>query len=140
MQRNRALLREIENANQTSFIPTDVLRAHKGIAQQFKFKARNQNATDIDSAINSLRDTFYNLIRNNRNNTTPKISIGITEHFYKPREAINDKDLVDPSTGITHRRGTISIPTNERIYDDKYHHRMFSLYTLDQTLGNYWMI
>ena len=96
MQQNRALLGEIEKTNQTSFIPTDVLRAHKGIAQQFKFKARNQNATDIDSAINSLRDTFYNLIRNNRNNTTQKISIGITEHFSKPREVINDRDLVDP--------------------------------------------
>ena len=33
MQQNRALLREIENTNQPSFIPTDVLRAHKGIAQ-----------------------------------------------------------------------------------------------------------
>ena len=60
MQQNRALLREIQNTNQTSFIPTDILRAHKGIAQQSKFKVRNQNATDIDSAINSLRDTFYN--------------------------------------------------------------------------------
>ena len=78
MQRNRALLREIENNNQPSFIPTDVLRAHKGIAQQFKFKARNQNTTDIDSAMNSMRDTLYNLIRNNRNNTTQKISIEIT--------------------------------------------------------------
>ena len=78
MQRNRALLREIENTNQPSFIPTDVLRAHKGIAQQFKFKARNQNTTDIDSAMNSMRDTLYNLIRNNRNNTTQKISIEIT--------------------------------------------------------------
>ena len=78
MQRNRALLREIENTNQPSFIPTDVLRAHKGIVQQFKFKARNQNATDIDSAMNSMRDMLYNLIRNNRNNTTQKISIGIT--------------------------------------------------------------
>ena len=33
MQRNRALLREIENTNQPSFISTDVLRAHKGISQ-----------------------------------------------------------------------------------------------------------
>ena len=53
MQQNRVLLREIENNNQTSFIPTDVLRAFKGIKQKFKFKARNQNATDIDSAVNS---------------------------------------------------------------------------------------
>ena len=72
MQLNSALLREIENTNQPSFIPTDVLRAHKGIAQQFKFKARNHNATDIDFAMNSMRDTLYNLIRNNRSNTTQK--------------------------------------------------------------------
>ena len=122
MQWNRALLREIENTNQPSFIPTDVLRAHKGIVQQFKFKARNQNAADIDSAMNSMHDMLYNLIRNNRNNTTQKISIGITEHISKPREVLNDRDLVDSSTGITHRRVTISILTNERVYDDKYHH------------------
>ena len=129
MQQNRALLREIENTNQPSFIPTDVLRAHKGIAQQFKFKARNQNTTDIDSAMNSMRDTLHNLIRNNRNNTTQKISIGITEHFSKPKEILNDKDLVDPVTGIIHKKGIISIPTNEKVYDDKYHHsNVFTLY------------
>ena len=140
MQRKRTLLRENENTNQTSFIPTDVLRAHKGIAQQFKFKERNQNATDIYSVINSLHDTFYNLIHNNRDNTIQEITIRIPEHLSKPREVINDRDLVDLSTGITHRRGTISIPTDERIYDDKYHHRMFSLYTLEQALESYWMI
>ena len=72
MQRNRRLLREIENTNQPFFIPADVLRAHKGIAQQIKIKARNQNATEIDSAMNSMCDTLYNLIRNNRSNTTEK--------------------------------------------------------------------
>ena len=56
MQRNRALLREIENTNQPSFIPTDVLRVHKGIALEFNFKARNQNAHDIDSAMNSMHN------------------------------------------------------------------------------------
>ena len=122
MHWKRALLREIENTNQQSFIPTDVLRAHKGIVQQFKFKARNQNATDMDSAMNSMHNMLYNLIRNNRNNTTQKISIGITEHISKPREVLNDRDLVDSSTGITHRRVTISILTNERVCDDKYHH------------------
>ena len=45
--------------------------------------------------MNSMRDTLYNLIRNNRNNTTQKISIGITEHISKPREVLNDRDLVD---------------------------------------------
>ena len=72
MQQNRGLLREIENTNQPFFIPADVLRAHKGIAQQIKIKARNQNATEIDSAMNSMCDTLYNLIRNNRNNTTER--------------------------------------------------------------------
>ena len=69
---NNSILRGIKNAKQTSFIPTDVLSADKGIAQQFKYKARNQNAHDIDSAMNRMRDTLYNLIRNNRNNTTQK--------------------------------------------------------------------
>ena len=129
MQRNRALLREIENTNQPSFIPTNVLREHKSIAQEFKFKAANQNTHDIDSSMNSMHNTLYNLIRNNRNNTTQKISIGITEYFSKPIEVLNDKDLVHPVTGIIHEKGTISIPTNEKIYDDKYHHsNVFTLY------------
>ena len=42
---------------------------------------------------------------------------------------LNDRNLVDPSTGITHRRGTISIPTNEKVYDCKYHNsNVFTLY------------
>ena len=122
------MLREIENTNQPSFIPTDVLRVHKGIAQEFKFKARNQNAHDIDSAKNSMRKTLYNLIRNNRNNTTQEISIGITEHFSKPKEVLNDKDFVDSVTNIIHKKGTISILTNEKVYDDKYYHS--SVFTL----------
>ena len=69
---NNNILREIRNAKQPPFISTDVLSAHKGIAQQFKYKARNQNAHDTDSAMNSMRDTLYNLIRNNKNNTTQK--------------------------------------------------------------------
>ena len=57
MQRNRALLREIENTNQPSFIPADVLRVHKSIAQEIKFRATNQNTHDIDSAMNSMHNT-----------------------------------------------------------------------------------
>ena len=129
MQRNRALSREIGNTNQPSFIPTDVLRAHKGIAQTIKFKARNQNAHDIDSVINTMSNTLYNLIGNNRNNTTQKVSVGITEHFSKPREVLNDKELVDPVTGIIHKKGTISIPADEKVYDEKYNHsNVFTLY------------
>ena len=59
MQRND-VLRKINNVKELSFISIDVLRAHKGIAQQFKYKARNQNATNIDTAMNSKRDPLYN--------------------------------------------------------------------------------
>ena len=115
------ILREMRNANKPSFKPTDVIKAHKGIAQQFKYKARNQNATEIDTAMNSMRDTLYNLIRNNRNNIKQKRSKGITEHFSKPKEVLNDKDLVDSLSELTHKKGKISIPTNKRVYYDKYH-------------------
>ena len=129
MKRNRELLKEIKNTNQPSFIPTDILRVHKGIAQQFKFQARNQNAYDIDSAMNSMRNTLHNLIRNNRNNTTQKISLGITEHFSKPKEVLHDKDLVDPTTRKIHKKGTIYIPTSAKVEDNKYHHsNVFVLY------------
>ena len=86
MQGNRALLREIEKTNQPSFIPTDVLRVHKGIALEFNFKARNQHAHDIDSAMNSMHNKFYNLIRNNRNNTTQNIFIGLLNTFLNLRK------------------------------------------------------
>ena len=46
--------------------------------------------------MNSVHDTLHNLIRNNRNNTTQKISIEITDHFSKPKEVLNERDLVDP--------------------------------------------
>ena len=102
---------------------------HRGIARQFKFKARNQNATDIETAINSMHNPLYNLIRDNRNNTTQRISIEITPHFSKPREVLTDRDLVDRGTAVIHKRGTISFQTNERVFDDKYHHsNIFKLY------------
>ena len=62
MQRNYVLL-EIKNVKQPSFIITDALGAHQGIVHQFKYKTRNQNATDIDTVISSMHDTLYNLIR-----------------------------------------------------------------------------
>ena len=79
--------------------------------------------------MNSMRNTLYNLIRNNKNNTTQNISIVITDHFSKPKEVLNVKDLVDPVTGIIHKKGTISVATNEKVKDDKYHHsNVFTLY------------
>ena len=79
--------------------------------------------------MNSMRNTLYNLIRNNKNNTTQNISIVITDHFSKPKEVLNVKDLVDPVTSIIHKKGTISVATNEKVKDDKYHHsNVFTLY------------
>ena len=66
--------------------------------------------------MNSMHDTLYNLICNNRNNTTQKVSIRDTEHFSKPKEVLNNKDFVDPLTGVIYKKGTISIPTNESVY------------------------
>ena len=76
-----------------------------------------------------MRNTFYNLIRNNRNNSTQKIQIGVTERFSKPEEVLNDRDLVDPLAAIVHRRGTIYIATNREIEDNKHHEsKVFTLY------------
>ena len=81
MQQNRELLNERKNSKKPSFIQTDILRPHKGIAQQFKFKARKENAIDIESAINSMRDTLYNFIHNNRNNTIKKYLLELLNTF-----------------------------------------------------------
>ena len=107
MQQNRELWEEIKDINKPSFAQTDILRAHSGVTQKFKFKARNENAIDIETAINRMRNKLYNLIRDNRNNATQTISIGITEKLSKPKEVLNDRDLVDPVTGIVYRRGPI---------------------------------
>ena len=129
MQQNRELLKEIRDNDELSFIPTDVLRAHRGISQIFKFKARNENAINIEEAINIMRNTLYNLIFSNRNNATQRISIGITKRFSEPEEVLNDRDLVDPITGTGHKRVTILIPTNEKVFDDKFHYsNIFKLY------------
>ena len=98
MQQNRELLNEIKNIRKPSFVQTDILKAHKGITKQFKFKARNENTIDIESAITNMRDTLYNLVRNNRNKTTHIISIVVIEQFSKPKEVLNDKKLIDPIT------------------------------------------
>ena len=105
MQQKRKLLNEIKNTKTPSLVPTDVLRAHRGIAPRFKFKeARNQSATDIKMTINSIHNTLYNLIRDSRKNTTQRISIAITPHFSKPREVLHDRDLVAPATAVMHKR------------------------------------
>ena len=121
MQQNSELLNETKNTNKPAFVQTDVLRTHTGVVKWFKFKARNETAVNTNQTIDSMRSTLHNLIRNNRNNRTQKISSGITEHFFKRKEVLNDKNLIDPISGVIHRKGAISIPTNERVFDDKYH-------------------
>ena len=106
MQQNNTL-RKTRYRTARSFMPTPILRAHKNIAQAFKFKARNENAFTITGAKSSMRDTDYNLIRHNRNNTTQKMQIGVTERFSKPGEVLNEIPLFDSLTGITHQPGTI---------------------------------
>ena len=138
MQQNRELLKEIKDNTKPSFIPSPVLTAHKSIAQTFKFKGRNKNAVTINGVLDSMRNTLYNLIKNNRNNRThKKKQIGVTERFSKPEQVLNDGDLVDPVTGIVHRIGTIYIPTNREIEDNNIMKVMFLLYIVDQVLEDY---
>ena len=70
MQQNREFLSNIKYTNKPSFLQRDILKAHKDVVKQFKFKARNKNAVNINKAMDSMRSTLYNLIRNNRNNAT----------------------------------------------------------------------
>ena len=140
MQRNRALLREIQSTNQPSFSPTPLLRAHKGISQVFKLKTDNDTTFTISDATNSMRDTLYNSIHNNRNNTTQKIQIGVAERFSKPEEVLNNRDLFDPVTAIIHKKGTVFIPTNREVEDDKYHQSdaltLYPRYIIRKVLDN----
>ena len=48
MQQNSELLREIENRTKPSFVSTDITRAHKGIEKAFKFKARTEDAINME--------------------------------------------------------------------------------------------
>ena len=140
MQRNRALLTETQNTNEPSLSPTPVLKAHEGIPQVFKFKADNDNVFTISDAMNSLIYTLYNLICNNRNNTTQKIQIGVAERFSKPEEVLNNRDLFDPVTAIIHKKGTVFIPTNREVEDDKYHQSdaltLYPRYIIRKVLDN----
>ena len=135
MQQND-ILREIRDRTAPSFMPQLMLRAHKKIAQAFNFKARNQNAFTITGAITSMRDTSYNLIRHNRNNTTQKMQIGVTERFSKPGEVLNEIPLFDSLTGITSTRHYIFLQI-EKLKMINIIKVMFLLYILDQASEDY---
>ena len=81
-----------------------------------------------------MKDTLYNLIRNNRNSTPQRIKIEVTylevAYLY----------LLDPATGKTHEKSTIHIITNKEVEDDQSHQsNIFTLYrrsSIRKLLGN----
>ena len=81
MQTN--LLEETKTIRKPSFMQTDSIILHKGIAKQFKFKSSNEYAYNAQIAMDSMRNTLCDLIKHNRGDATQKISIGMTEHFSK---------------------------------------------------------
>ena len=84
-----------------------------------------------------MRNTLYDLIRNNRNNSTQEIQIGFTERFSKPEEVLNDRDLFDPATGIIHRRVQYIFQQIEKLKIINIMKVMFLPYIIDQVLGDY---
>ena len=76
----------------------------------------------IESALDSMHDTLYELIRDNRENQAQKIRLVVIECFSKQEQIHNNKDLHDPVTRITHKKGTLLIPTDREIEKDKYHY------------------
>ena len=73
-------LDQIKQQGMPRFIEAQPLKLHNGIAKQFKFSSTNKFAYTISDAMNSVRDTLYQLIRDNTNNTTQKISIGMKKN------------------------------------------------------------
>ena len=76
----------------------------------------------IESALDSMHDTLYELIRDNRENQAQKVRLVVIECFSKQEQIHNNKALHDPVTGITHKKGTLLIPTDREIEKDKYHY------------------
>ena len=72
----------------------------------------------IESALDSMRDTLYELIRDNRKNQAQKVRLVVIECFSRQEQIHNNKDLHDPVTGITHKKGTLLIPTDREIEKD----------------------
>ena len=47
--------------------------------------------------------------------------MGVTERFSKPEEVLNNRGVVDPVTGVIHKKDTVYIPINREVENDKYH-------------------
>ena len=55
------------------------VRAIKDVIQSFKYSATNKYSYTIKDTLDAVRDQLYDKIRDNRNNTTQKISISVNE-------------------------------------------------------------
>ena len=103
------LLDQIKQQRKPNFIETKPLSLHSGVAKQFKFTSTNKFAYNISDAMNSMRDTLYNLIKDNRNGATQKISIGVKEKLAK-------------NMGIKNRQDFYHNISNDVQIIDKYHY------------------
>ena len=81
---------EIVRTRRPNFVEQRLFRAFKDVVQSFKFSATNKYAHTISDTLNFVRNQLYSTIRDNRNDATQKISIGVNEIFDK-NIAKNDK-------------------------------------------------
>ena len=72
-----------------------LVRAIKDLIQSFKYSATNKYSYTIKDTLVAVRDQLYDTIRDNRNNTTLKISIGVNEILDKNIENIISKKNMD---------------------------------------------
>ena len=103
------LLNQIKQQRKPYFTETKPLSLHSGIAKQFKFTSTNKFAYNISDEMSSMCDTLYNLIKENRNDATQKISIGVKEKLAKNMDNNNRQD-------------TYSNTSNKVQIIDKYHY------------------
>ena len=74
---------EIVTIRRPNFIEQRPVRAFKDVVQSFKFSATNKYAYTIKDTLDAVRDQLYNKIRDNKNDATQKISIGVNEILVK---------------------------------------------------------
>ena len=70
---------EIIVIRRSNFIEQRPVRAFKDVTQSFKYSTTNKYSYTIKDNLDAARDQIYDNIKNNRNNTTQKISIGVNE-------------------------------------------------------------
>ena len=80
---------EIVTIRRPNFIEQRPVRAFKDVVQSFKFSATNKYAYTIKDTLDAVRDQLYNKIRDNRNDATQKISVGVNEILDKNIAKLN---------------------------------------------------